>query len=256
MRHLIINADDYGYTEGVSAGIRRAHRAGVVTSTSVMMPMPRALDELRRLGDDAPSLGVGVHLTLTEGQPFRLPRFPTRRELPQALRTLDANALRAEWQAQIEAYLVVGRPLTHLDSHHHAAFLHERALTVLFKLAEEYRVPVRQPYPIGDEVADRLSARFADSGLRYPSRFSDVFDGLNPGLSMFLERLETLDEGVTEFMVHPGDVDDELRRLNPTFADARAKELEVLVDPAVRAAISRLSICLVSFARLAAPTGG
>ena len=36
-RLLIVNADDYGYTAGVSEGIRRAHRQGIVSSTSVMM---------------------------------------------------------------------------------------------------------------------------------------------------------------------------------------------------------------------------
>jgi len=49
MKCLIVNADDYGYTPGVSAGIRRAHMAGVVSSTTVMMPMPHAKAAIERL---------------------------------------------------------------------------------------------------------------------------------------------------------------------------------------------------------------
>jgi predicted glycoside hydrolase/deacetylase ChbG (UPF0249 family) len=40
MKKLIVNADNYGHTAGVSEGIRQAHLHGIVTSTSVMMNRP------------------------------------------------------------------------------------------------------------------------------------------------------------------------------------------------------------------------
>jgi predicted glycoside hydrolase/deacetylase ChbG (UPF0249 family) len=39
-RLLIVNADDFGLTPGVSAGILDAHRHGIVTSTSVIAVAP------------------------------------------------------------------------------------------------------------------------------------------------------------------------------------------------------------------------
>lgn len=248
-KYLIVNADDYGYTAGVSEGIRRAHRQGIVSSTSVMMTMPAAVAELARLSAEAPTLGAGIHLTVTEGRPFRLPGFWAPTELAAELARVAAADLRGEWQAQIEAFLATGVPLTHLDSHHHAAYRHPKALATLFELAREYGVPVRNPYPIGDAKADAIAGAFAGSGVRHAPRFVDVFDQ-PPFPAALLRALEAVPPGLTEFMCHPGLVDQELRQASPSRADVRAAELEALVDPGARAALDRLDIKLVSFAVL------
>jgi predicted glycoside hydrolase/deacetylase ChbG (UPF0249 family) len=244
VKQLIVNADDYGYTPGVSAGIRHAHRDGVVTSTSVMMPMPHARAALDALDAETPSLGVGVHLTLTEGVPFRLKAFPPRENLKTALAEISAVALIDEWRAQIDAFLSTGIALTHLDSHHHAAYRHENALTILLGLARQYRVPVRNPYPLNAMNA----GLFAASGVRHPVHFSNVFHGSVPTAAVFSEALGALVEGITEFMVHPGLVDDQLRRLCPNFAEPRAQELSALTDACLREVVKRFGIELVNFA--------
>src|ERR1700704_2262214 len=64
---LIVNADDYGFSPGVSAGIRTAHSGGIVTSTSVLIVAPGALADLRKAQSSCPDLGIGVHLALTGG---------------------------------------------------------------------------------------------------------------------------------------------------------------------------------------------
>ncbi len=248
---LIVNADDYGFTPGVSEGIRRAHLQGIVTSTSVMMTMPCAVAELARLPNEAPALGVGVHLTVTQGRPFRLSRFFAPAALPSELEQVDAADLRSEWRAQIEVFLATGTRLTHLDSHHHAAYRHPRALATLFDLAREYRVPVRNPYPLGQPEADGLAASFAGSGVSCPDRFVDVFDQILSA-PVLVQALDAVSVGVTEFMLHPGLVDDELRKHCPTHAPLRAAELAALVHPDARAAVGRLGIELVSFAVLSA----
>jgi hypothetical protein len=247
-RYLIVNADDYGYTAGVSAGIRRAHREGIVTSTSVMMTMAPALTELALLWREASTLGVGIHLTVTEGSPFRLRRFFAAKELATELAGLGSEELRDEWRAQIEAFLASGLSPTHLDSHHHAAYRHADALAVLFELAREYGVPVRNPYPIGSAETDGLAGAFAGAGVRHPDRFVDVFDQA-PFQSGLERALAMVPAGVTEFMTHPGLVDDELRQRS-SYLDLRAAELAALVDPSARVTVDRLGIDLVSFAVL------
>ena len=43
---LIINADDYGRSPGISRGIREAHQRGVVTSTSCLMNFPNTASDI------------------------------------------------------------------------------------------------------------------------------------------------------------------------------------------------------------------
>lgn len=248
-RQLIVNADDYGYTPGVSAGIRRAHREGIVTSTSVMMTMPSAITELERLRLETPMLGVGIHLTVTEGRLFRLPGLLSPKRLPVELAAVEGAELEAEWRAQVEVFLATGLPLTHLDSHHHAAYRHANALHVLFGLASEYGVPVRDPYPIGDAAADGLADRFVDSAVRHPDHFVDLFDDA-PSAASLMRALEGLQAGTTEIMTHPGLVDDELRSLCGSRAQLRLAELQAVTHPGLRATVESLGITLVSFASL------
>src|SRR5262245_45515696 len=70
VRKLILNADDYGKTAGVSAGLRESHMRGIVTSTTTMMNMPDAENALREARTQCPKLGLGVHLVLTTGLPL------------------------------------------------------------------------------------------------------------------------------------------------------------------------------------------
>src|SRR4051794_8693816 len=69
---LVVNADDFGMTAAVSRGILQAHRAGVVTSTSLLGNCDD-MAATRALLADAPELGVGVHLSLVGGRPVAPP---------------------------------------------------------------------------------------------------------------------------------------------------------------------------------------
>src|SRR5919112_1525178 len=77
VRQLVVNADDFGISRGVNRGIVEAHRAGLVTSASLMSNLPSAEDALTR-ATTCPDLGLGLHLTLTAGRPLTPPdRVPT-----------------------------------------------------------------------------------------------------------------------------------------------------------------------------------
>src|SRR5437764_15380237 len=64
-RSLIVNADDFGLSEGVNRGILRAFDDGIVTSASLMVRQPAAASAA---GEAAlrPELSVGLHLDLGE----------------------------------------------------------------------------------------------------------------------------------------------------------------------------------------------
>ena len=53
IRRLIVNADDWGLTRGVSEGILAAHRHGIVTSTTVLATAALDRELLARLRDSA-----------------------------------------------------------------------------------------------------------------------------------------------------------------------------------------------------------
>src|SRR5213080_2673487 len=71
---LIVTADDFGISRGVNRGIVEAHREGILTSTSLMVNRPAAI-EAAALGRACPALSVGLHLEL---DPSGAPDVPTQ----------------------------------------------------------------------------------------------------------------------------------------------------------------------------------
>src|SRR5215469_5759729 len=72
MPSLIVNADDFGLTSGVNRAILELHQAGVLTSTT-LMARAGATSEAIRMALEKPSLGVGCHVVLVDGQPILPP---------------------------------------------------------------------------------------------------------------------------------------------------------------------------------------
>lgn len=252
MKRLIVNADDFGLTAGVSRGILEAHRRGIVTSTTLMANLPpdgALLDGLK-----ASRLGVGVHLNLTLGEPVSpAEEIPSlldiggkffRDPLRQAAEA-KPEEVELEFRAQVAVFirLLGGKP-THLDSHHHVG-RHRPILDVVFALAEELGVPVRCP-----DAEIRRAARAR--GLRSPEHF---FGESGPEAYWSSERLlahlATLPDGVSEFMTHPGYFDQDL--VYSRYGRQREVELRGLTDPAVSEAVAARGIRLCHFGDLEPP---
>ena len=280
-KYLIVNADDFGRTPGVSAGVLRAHREGIVTSATVMVNLPAAKAATHRARAEAPDLGLGVHLNLTAGQPVLpaedLPdlvdnggRFHPIRRLVPRLEEINLDQVRVELVAQIERFRAWGRPPTHLDAHHHSLYLAPPLFRVLVALAEEYQLPIRYPWPRQpvaaadlDELAQthRLdpaglpqivaacSAILAESEVPTPDRCILSFYGAGATKDHLLELITHLPEGITELMCHPGEADTALRE-SSSYAQQREAELSILADPQVRDALETAKVKLVDFASL------
>ena len=67
VKRLIVNGDDFGFSREVNAGIIRAHREGILTSTSLMVA-EAARDEAVALAKENPALDVGLHLVVCMGR--------------------------------------------------------------------------------------------------------------------------------------------------------------------------------------------
>jgi predicted glycoside hydrolase/deacetylase ChbG (UPF0249 family) len=250
---LIVNADDFGYTERISAGIVRAHRGGVVTATTLMTNAPHT-EEAARLARETPSLDVGVHLVLTFNRPSgdvaRLRtlvdedgRFFRPTELMS--RDIDREEALTEYRAQYDrARELLRREPTHLDSHH---WVHDHPALewAIGELARETGAASRIH---SDAQRDRLRAR----GVRTPDHFAREFQYEGKvGVEQLLVLLERLSarSGVTELMCHPGESDPALVERSG-YARERATELATLTDPRVRATVKDLGITLATFAEL------
>lgn len=150
-RRLIINADDFGMTEGISEGIIKAHLEGVVTSTTLMANMPAAAYAIK-LAQKTPDLGVGIHLNLTTGRPISTPEkvrtlvdksgtfYPQKILISRLVKwKIDRLEILAEFTAQIEKALELGLFPTHLDSHHHI-HLYPIVTWAFLKVAEKFSI--------------------------------------------------------------------------------------------------------------------
>jgi predicted glycoside hydrolase/deacetylase ChbG (UPF0249 family) len=270
---LIINADDFGRTLGVSTGIREAHLRGIVTSTTAMMNMPDTDEALRQVMRDCPRLGLGVHLVLTCGVPL-LPQaqvksltdskgnFYILNRLVRQLSSLDLAEVRAEWRAQIEKFVsVTGLAPDHLDSHHHSSY-YPPLFRIMLELAREYQCAIRLPFSdkesesFGDlppdlarqalQEAHRLLAEFQPP---CPDHVITSFYDLPAPLSALVDILERLPDGITEIMCHPGIVDNELLG-GSSYNSQRQAELTALTDAAVAEKIKASGIELVNFSQL------
>ncbi len=253
MKRLIVNADDFGRARGINRGVLRAHRAGIVTATTLIVGAP-ASDDAGRVAREAPSLDVGVHLTLTYGRPISDPAavrslverdgsFPRRSEAFLGTGRADRDEALAEYRAQVaRARTLLGRAPTHLDSHH---WLHdEPALEwAITALAHETGMAVR---PHDDKQRDRLRA----AGIPTVDHYRRDFQHEGHVDFATLERiLADLGEGVTELGCHPGEPDAELAATS-TYASLRADELATLTDPRASAAIARNGITLSDYVAL------
>jgi predicted glycoside hydrolase/deacetylase ChbG (UPF0249 family) len=242
-RRLIVNADDWGLTRGVSEGILAAHRGGIVTSTTVLATAVLDRGLVARLLDSG--LGVGLHVNLTLGRPLTRGRSLVDgggrfvRDARRAAAGARAAEVRAEVLAQVEKFeKVFRRAPTHLDTHHHVG-LHPPVREVVLDVARALAVPVRS-----QDAAARARARSA--GLRTPDHF---FGESGPGAcwspTTTLAALKALPDGVSEFMTHPGWFDADLGYSR--YGRQRETEMVGLGTPAARAAAAALGITLCTF---------
>ena len=267
VKRLVVNADDFGFTSDVNEGILRSHRDGIVRSASLMANGP-AFEHAVQIARRHPTLGVGCHLTLVQGESLASPGT----QLPLSAARLLANppardeALR-EFRAQIEFLLDHGIRPSHLDTHQHVHLL-PVVLDAVATMADHFRIPwIRKPFdtPFGMAPMLRMGLSLAIRPWRIPfeerlrrarCRTSDYFAGFVATGAMDAHRLAALlaglPGGIGELMCHPGICGPELLRAHTKLKRSREKEMNALCSSDVRQAVAKHGIELLSYADLAA----
>jgi chitin disaccharide deacetylase len=280
---LVVNADDYGLTEGVSRAILHAADVGVVTSTSIIVLGPGFAVSARWLAD-TPSVGVGAHLAAVGEDPpllsaAEIPTLVNRRGslwpswrhfLPRAAAgRIDPDDLRREFTAQMAAITGAGLQVDHLDTHQNL-HLWPSVRDVLMEVGDAAGVRVVRvtrstaPVTVGMVVrrlATDLQRRADANGWRYPTASTglDEAGGLDtPSMVSAIGLLKSqLPGGVgsAELATHPGQLTD-AERGRYRWGYSWEQELEALCSTTVRAAIDEAGFTLGTFADLAAPGPG
>ena len=266
MKRLIINSDDYGRTPEISRGIRDAHLRGVVTSTTCMMNISTTAEDIRVALRETPSLGLGVHLVLTMGDPISAPEavpsitdenghFFKYRPLLEKAPRLNIDDVKKEWRVQIEAFVrAAGRGPTHLDSHHHSSYFSPELFRAMLELAREYNCAIRFPFTgsISKELEEThkcVPDLIQEFHPRHPDQFVVDFYDERATLEGLLNIINNLPERTTEVMCHPGYTDDVFAR-ESVYNNQRDRELQILTNPALQEAIQASGIQLITFAEL------
>jgi len=226
-RQLIVNADDFGLSQGVNRGIIEAYENGIVTSASLMVRWPAA-DEAATYARNEPGLSLGLHLDLGEW----IFKEGSWSPLYEVVNLENIDGLDREVARQLDAFSrLCGQAPSHIDSHQHVHRT-EPTRSRLIAIAAELDVPLRD----------------CSSGIRYCGDFYGQSSNGYPypeGISIegLITTLKALPPGITELACHPGFGDN----LDTMYRSERTLEVQVLCDPRVRAAIEANEIALRSF---------
>jgi predicted glycoside hydrolase/deacetylase ChbG (UPF0249 family) len=260
-RLLIINADDFGMCHAVNEAIIAALMTGIVRSTTLMVPCPWALHAMRFLSDH-PEISFGVHLTvISDWANYRWGPLTPREKVPslidqagyfynfdqrhESLAQVSLDQLEMEFRAQIEAVLAARLQPTHLDWHALRFGGREDIPELMVRLAKEYGLALRV---IGRSRIEKLQSQ----GL--PTIDDDFWDSylIDPATkaARCAERLRVLPAGLSEWAVHPGLDNAELRAIDPAGSHIRQTDFDFLISTQAKDIITEEGIILLDYRAL------
>jgi len=267
MKCLIVNADDFGLTQGVNRAIVACHERGIVSSTT-LMATGKCFDEAVTLASSLPGMSVGCHVVLVDGEPL-LPAnevrsllapgtqrfYHTITEVLQAVARgrFDPKEVEAEARAQMAKLRDSGIAISHFDAHKHT-HMFPSILRPLLRAADANNVrAVRNPFEAPRSVTVReamgnrtLFVRKAETTvLRAALRRRWLSEVRLAGLATtdgslgvaatgtlnaprLRKMLEKMPPGVWELVCHPGYNDRDLASVRTKLRESREVEMAAL----------------------------
>lgn len=265
LRRLIVNADDFGFTTDVNAGIVEAYQSGILTATT-LMANGAAFDHAVELARQNPNLDVGCHLVLVGGKSVADPGADLPATVRQLLwRLLNGSGawVERELAAQVERIVRTGLQPSHLDTHKHT-HLAPPVLQAVCRVSQRFSIPwVRRPFDLPLTAAVSVSMRVLHTGVgRLRRRFertlaahhcrtTDHFAGFQLTgafrASELASLIRSLPAGLTEFMCHPGHCTGELHQAPTRLKASRERELQALLSAQVRQSLKEADVRLTNF---------
>jgi len=257
-RLLIINADDFGMCHAINEAIIDTLTKGVARSTTLMVPCPWALHAIHWLQKN-PHIDFGVHLTaICDGFDYRWGPLTARdkvsslvdetgyfyrfERMQEYLVQAKLDELEMEFRAQIEAVMTAGLKPTHLDWH--ALRLQRRPdiIELMIGLAKEYGLAMRL-------ISQPLIEKVQSQGL--PSNDFDFLDSSSIDTvnkpAIYARLLRELPIGLSEWAVHSGIENAELRAMEPDSNGFRQADFDYLISAEAREVIEKEGIILLGY---------
>ena len=275
MKYLIVTADDFGLSKSINEGIVKAHRDGIVTSISLMPAGWAFEDALER----AKAIGLkeaGAHLALTETsaltEPSKVPTLAAKNGKFQKnhirfflnlfLKRIDRGHIYVELREQLNRIKNSGITVTNISSHEHIHMM-PAILDIFIELAKEYKIPAIR-FPRNDRLFFTFGAKkivrklillwmeqgmnkmLKNSSLAYTDNFLGFLDSGNLREETLTDMLESLSEGVTELVCHPGFLSPEVLDRCIFYSDCET-ELAALTSRKVKNLIADKGIRLIRY---------
>lgn len=211
---IIINADDYGLTDGVTEAINELANIKAISNTTLMLCANGAPARIsNRLTGDVRKI-AGIHLQLTGGKPLS-----NCKEVPSLVDSegffkdprkhqVNPNEVLIEWTKQIKTGSeILNKTPTHLDSHHGMHRIPE-LFEVYVQLAKSLNIPFRG-------MNDGLQERVIKEKLRGTSAIVRDWTASCTGETGLVSMIRSVREKlhspkVIEVVSHPGHCDGEL----------------------------------------------
>lgn len=276
---LIINGDDFGYSEAVNRAIVQAHRAGVLTSASLMVN-ESAADQAIALAKANPNLAVGLHLVLVLGRAAlphseiphianseqRFAESSFRAGINYYFSAAARRELRREMRAQFERFTATGLPFSHVDGHTHL-HMHPTIFNELIELCEEFgvrrvrvvkgemrlslkldhqRLPIKLVWGTVFNLLGRwCEKRLKRHGFAPPPKVYGLLQSGDMNEEYLIGLLEKMENRKSEIYAHPlaFDADDAAQRENP----GGIRELHALTSDRVRRTIQKAGFRLATY---------
>lgn len=274
-RYLIIHADDAGMCHSANRATIEAMEQGIVSSASIMVPCPW-FPEIALYAKEHPERDFGIHLTLTsEWKHYRWGSVTARDKVPslvdergflwanvsQVARNVKVEEAEIELRAQIDRAIQFGVPITHLDTHMGAMASRPDLIRLYVKLGIEYDIPVLlcrsmketliKQFPHLAIEADEMLKKLEQQGLPVIDYLPTIpaGDDYEVRKATYLLAFKHLRPGVTQFIIHCGNDDPELRAVTNRAA-SRDLDRRVFTDRDVKMEAEKLGIRIISWKQL------
>lgn len=243
-KFLVINADDFGLTKGISEGIMDGYENGCITSTSMIVNFSSA-QYAANLFQKCDGLGIGLHFNVTKGKPIcdsvkvsslldENGEFHSSSWYFNELNRVDEDELILELDAQYQRFVeLLNRQPDHFDIHHVYDFYNNYPKFYQYVL-NLFNVPIRMDVFPNDFNRTKI--------CKIDTMMDEQVD--IDRIGKFINK--TVDKNLYELPLHPGYVDDELINLS-SMTYAREKDLEFVKDKSLKDKLEEYGIELIDF---------
>lgn len=220
---VIVNADDFGYSEQINRAICQAFESKLISQSSIIVNLCNYNNALSLSKEHKFFDKIGLHLNLTEGNPTN-PYILKNKKLTDKngqftgtlatnlknkffLTPFDIKCIKIEVNSQMKKYINSGFTLMHLDSHHHIHTV-PSIFFIILKMAKlngfkSIRLSRNIVSP-SESYLKILYKKAVNTCIRFFFKTTDFFG------EYYFFNSNYIGDGSVEIMVHPDKKDDKI----------------------------------------------